>query len=55
MYKENIKIESTKSAPVQNFLSEFSSNSFSQFCFDLFETFVAADMLNAKCEYNCFI
>jgi hypothetical protein len=42
--KENIKIKSTKIAPVQKLLSQFSNNSFSQFCFDLCDAFVAADI-----------
>ena len=44
IHKENIKIKSTKSAPVQKLLSEFSNNSFSQFSFDLCEAFLAADI-----------
>jgi hypothetical protein len=44
IHKENIKIKSTKSAPVQKLLSEFSNNSFSQFPFDLHESFLAADI-----------
>jgi hypothetical protein len=39
VHKENIQIKSTKSAPVQKLLSEFSNNSFSQFSFDLCEAF----------------
>ncbi|PNF20259.1 hypothetical protein B7P43_G15454 [Cryptotermes secundus] len=44
IHKENIKIKSTKSAPVQKLLSEFSNNIFSQFSFDLCEAFLAADI-----------
>ncbi|PNF19297.1 hypothetical protein B7P43_G07511 [Cryptotermes secundus] len=44
IHKENIKIKSTKSAPVQKLHSEFSNNSFSQFSFDLCEAFLAADI-----------
>jgi hypothetical protein len=44
IHSENIKIKSTKSAPVQKLLSEFYNNSFSQFSFDLCKTFLDVDI-----------
>ncbi|PNF17096.1 hypothetical protein B7P43_G16102 [Cryptotermes secundus] len=44
IHKENIKMKSTKSAPIKKLLSEFSNNSFSQFSSDLCEAFLAADI-----------
>jgi hypothetical protein len=44
IHKDNIKIKSMKSAPVQKLLSESSNNSFSQFSFDMCENFLSADI-----------
>ena len=44
MHKENIKIKSTKRAPVQKLLSQFYNNSFSEFSFDLCEAFLAENI-----------
>jgi hypothetical protein len=44
IHKGNIKMKSTKSAPVQKVLSELSNNNFSQFSFDLCEASLAADI-----------
>jgi hypothetical protein len=42
LHKDNIKIKSIKSAPVQKLLSKFPNNSFLYFSFDLCEAFFAA-------------